>query len=307
MSIEKIHLAAGDLRVDILNLGAILHNVRLAGVDYNLTRSTDDFAQYARDWRYHGSVIGPVANRISNARVKIDGMMHELERNQDGRIHLHSGKDATHFQVWEIAAQSNDSVTLTLMLPDGMCGLPGRREIRATYAITAPATLTLTLTGISDADTIMNLAQHGYWNMDGTDDWTGHQLKIAADHYLPTDADACPTGEISDVTDTIFNLRDGPKISRKIHVFDNNFCLSKERQALRDVVWLTGLSGVKMTMATTETGIQVFDGRSNPAHYNALAIEAQDWPDAPNHRGFPSIKLGAGQTYSQTTSWRFET
>jgi len=306
MSIQTIRLAAGKLRVNVLNLGAILQSVRLSGVAYNLTRGTDDFAQYAGDWRYHGSIIGPIANRISNARVKIDGMMHELERNQSGRIHLHSGKDATHFKIWDITAQTDDSVTLSLTLPEGACGLPGKREIKATYAVTAPATLTLTLTGISDADTMMNLAQHGYWNMDGSADWSGHRLKIAADSFLPIDADACPTGEIADVTDTIFDLRHGPQINTKTHVFDNNFCLSKERKPLRDVVWLTGTSGVKMTMATTETGIQVFDGRSAPAHHNALAIEAQSWPDAPNHRGFPSIRLKAGQTYAQTTSWRFE-
>lgn len=306
MSIQKIHLTAGNLHVDILNLGAILHNVRLKDVAYNLTRGTDDFAAYADDWRYHGSIIGPIANRVSNARVKIDGLMHELERNQDGRIHLHSGKDATHFQVWNIAEQTDNSVTLALTLPDGSCGLPGKRNITATYAVSAPATLTLTLTGLSDADTMMNLAQHGYWNMDGTANWSGHKLKIKADHYLPIDEDACPTGEIADVAGTIFDLRTGPEIDSKTHVFDNNFCASKERQALRDVVWLTGTSGVTMTMATTETGIQIFDGRSAPSRQDAIAIEAQSWPDAPNHRSFPSIKLKAGEAYAQTTSWRFE-
>lgn len=304
--VAKIHLKAGDLSVDILTLGAILHNVRLKGVDYNLTRGTDDITAYADEWRYHGSIIGPIANRISNARVKIDGMMHELERNQGGHIHLHSGKDATHFHIWEITAQSENSVTLALTLPDGMCGLPGKREITATYTVSAPATLTLALSGNSDADTMMNFAQHGYWNMDGTDNWTGHSLKIAADHYLPTDASACPTGEIADVVGSIFDLRHGPTIDSKSHAFDNNFCLSKEPQPLRDVVWLRGTTGVKMTMATTETGIQVFDGRSAPADYSALAIEAQSWPDAPNHRGFPSIRLRAGQPYTQTTTWRFE-
>lgn len=305
-TVEKIHLRAGDLQVDVLTLGAILRDVRLAGVDYNLTRGTDDIAAYADEWRYHGSIIGPIANRISNARVKIDGMMHELERNQDGRIHLHSGKDATHFQIWVITQQSDDSVTLELTLPDGLCGLPGKRVVTANYAVTAPATLTLTLSAVSDADTMLNLAQHGYWNLDGTDNWEGHKFKIAADRYLPIDEDACPTGEIADVSGTAMDLRTGPRLQRGAPELDHNFCLSKERQPLRDVIWLTGASGVEMTMATTETGIQVFDGRTSPSHYNALAIEAQSWPDAPNHRGFPSIKLAAGQTYSQTTSWRFE-
>jgi len=304
--VERITLEAGDLTVAILTLGAALHDVRLAGVDYNLTRGTEDVLAYEGEWRYHGTIIGPIANRISTAQVKIEGMMHELERNQDGRIHLHSGKDATHFQVWKVVEQSPMSVTLEVILGDGLCGLPGKRTIRATYTLTAPATLTLTLTGVSDADTMMNLAQHGYWNMDGTDNWSGHHLKIAADYYLPTDADACPTGEIEDVTGTLMDLRDRPEIKRDKHIFDHNFCTATAKQELRDVVTLTGTSGVTMTMATTEAGVQVFDGRSSPSNYDALAIEAQGWPDAPNHRGFPSIKLKAGETYMQTTSWRFK-
>ncbi len=304
--VERITLEAGDLKVAVLTLGAALHDVRLAGVNYNLTRGTDDVLAYADDWRYHGTIIGPIANRISTAQVKIEGMMHELERNQDGRIHLHSGKDATHFQVWYVVEQTASRATLEVTLGDGLCGLPGTRVIRATYAVTAPATLTLTLSGTSDADTMMNLAQHGYWNMDGTDDWTGHRLQIAADHYLPTDADVCPTGEIAEVADTLMDLRDGPVITRGTHVFDHNFCTATTKQPLRDVVWLTGERGVKMTMATTEPGIQIFDGRSAPANYGALAIEAQSWPDAPNHRNFPSIRLKAGEHYAQTTAWRFE-
>ena len=79
--VARITLEAGDLKVAILTLGAALHEVRLAGVDYNLTAGTDDVLAYAGDWRYHGTIIGPIANRISTAQVKIEGMMHELDSN----------------------------------------------------------------------------------------------------------------------------------------------------------------------------------------------------------------------------------
>ncbi len=304
-AVERVMIAAGDLTASILTWGAVLHDVRFVNLPYNLTRGTDDLAAYSADWRYHGGIIGPIANRIGTARVKIGGMMHELERNQDGRIHLHSGKDATHAQIWQIVKQTVDSVCLQLTLPDGMCGLPGHRVITATYTVRAPATLTLQIDAVTDADTLMNFAQHGYWNMDGSDDWSGHRLRIAADHYLPTDADAVPTGEIADVAGTMMDLREGPQISRASHSFDHNFCLGTAQGRLRDVLWFTGKQGVQMVMATTEPGLQVFDGHTAPANFNALAFEAQGWPDAPNHRGFPSIKVRAGETYAQTTTWSF--
>jgi len=302
---KPITLRAGDITVSILTWGAIVQDVRIAGVDRNLTIGRDSLDDYKGAWCHHGSLIGPLINRISNARVKIDGFMHELERNQDGRIHLHSGKDATHRQNWAIVDQSDTAVTLEIKLPDGMCGLPANRAVRVTYAVSAPATLTMDITGTADADTVMNFANHSYWNLDGTDTWTGHKLQIDAARYLPVTTDSHPTGEIVDVGGTSMDFRQARVLDASQDVLDNNFCLSQTRQPLRDVLKLTGASGVTMTMATTETGVQVYDGRATTPPYEALAIEAQSWPDAPNHRGFPSIRLRAGDTYAQTTQWRF--
>ncbi|MEN9011905.1 MAG: aldose epimerase family protein [Yoonia sp.] len=299
-------LSAGDLSVHILTLGAIVQDVRLRGVDFSLTCGCSSLIEYQGACRLHGALIGPIANRISNARVKIESMMHELERNQDGRIHLHSGKDGTHLQDWTIVTQSDDAVTLELALPDGMCGLPGHRVIRATYQVSAPACLTLDITGTSDTDTMMNFANHSYWNLDGSNEWSGHHLKINADCYLPITDDATPTGNIADVTGTQMDLRSGRAVHSGTDVFDHNFCLSDMRTELRDVLELTGQNGLRMIMATTEPGLQIYDGRGTPTPYQGLAIEAQCWPDAPNNRKFPSIKLAAGDTYHQTTSWRFE-
>lgn len=302
---KPIVLRAGDLTVNILTWGAIVQDVRLAGVDHSLTRGRDNLADYQGDWRHHGSLIGPVVNRISTARIKVDGLMHELERNQDGRIHLHSGKHGTHRQDWTVVDQSDTAVTLEIRLPDGMCGLPANRTVQVTYAVTAPATLTMDVTGIADADTVMNFANHSYWNLNGTTDWSGHKLQIAADHYLPSTADNYPTGEIADVTDTSMDFRKARKVTAGTDHFDNNFCLSDTRQPLRDVLILSAQSGITLTLATTETGVQIYDGRDTPDRFEGLAIEAQSWPDAPNNRKFPSIRLRAGDTYAQTTQWRF--
>ena len=301
----SIVLTAGNLTVHILTWGAVVQDVRLAGVDHSLTCAPDALSDYQGDWCHHGALIGPIVNRISNARVKIDGMMHELERNQDGRIHLHSGKHGTHRQNWAVVVQTDTAVTLEIKLPDGMCGLPGNRVVRATYTVSAPATLTMDISGTTDADTVMSFANHSYWNLDGAVDWSGHHLQIDADRFLSCTADNYPTGDIANVTGTQMDFRDPRQVDVRNDHFDNNFCLSDTRLPLRDVLTLTGVSGVRMTLATTETGVQIYDGRDTPHPFEALAIEAQSWPDAPNNRKFPSIRLPKGDTYEQTTQWRF--
>jgi aldose 1-epimerase len=298
---HTILLQAGDLSVTLLTYGARLHDVRLAGVARSLTVGSDDLADYEGPMVYHGALVGPVANRISTARVRLDGMMYELERN-DGDAFLHSGTQGAHAQVWDVVEVTDRSATLALDMPDGFAGLPGKRRVTAQFTLTAPATLTLTIAGTTDTTTLMNIANHSYWNLDGSATWHGHHLRIAADHYLPIDDGLCPTGDVADVTGTDMDFRTGPVLSKQTPALDHNFCLSDRIEPLRDVLWLTGQSGVSMVMATTMPGMQVFDGR--PRH-DALAIEAQHWPDAPNNAHFPQIKLAAGDTYSQVTRWTF--
>lgn len=307
--VHQITLRSGDLTVRLLTWGAVIQDVRLKGIDYSLTLGSEVLADYEGAMRHHGSLIGPLANRISTARVRLDGIDYELERNEKGYLHLHSGTQGTHLQVWEVVEQDAASATLALSLPDGMCGLPGNRRITARFALAAPNTLTMTVTGTTDAKTLMNFANHSYWNLDGTDTWAGHQLRIAAEHYLPCTPDDYPTGEIRAIASTAMDFRDETAIAPGAPAMDNNFCLSTTKAPQRDVFWLTGTSGVSLTMATTETGVQIYDGRlaqrPGKALYEGLAVEAQSWPDAPNHRSFPSILLEPNETYRQATSWRF--
>ena len=305
--VEKITLRAGSLQVSILTLGAIVQYVQLDGVDHGLTLGSDNLSDYETGMGFHGAIVGPIANRISNARVRLDGMMYELERN-DGAGHLHSGSDGTHAQIWTIAQQSDDSVTLTLDLADGVNGLPGRRQITATFTVAAPASLTLDITGTTDTKTLMNFANHRYWNLDGSDSWEGHTLQVAADHYLPTNDACAPTGDILDVNGTDMDFRAARAFEKSAPALDHNFCLA-DSAALRNVLWLTGANGVVMTVATTLPGIQVYDGRGarrpGKATYEGFAIEPQHWPDAPNHRGFPSITVTPDTPYRQTSRWTF--
>ena len=306
--VGQITLDNGTLRISVLTYGAILQSVHMNGVDHNLTLGTQSLADYEDKMQYYGTVIGPIVNRIAGAKVEIDGLEHRLEANQDRRHSLHSGSRGLHKQVWDIADYSDHSVTLKLRLGDGVCGLPGNREFAVIYQI-EDATLTMTIKAISDEQTVMNIAHHGYWNLNGHGPFEGHSMQVAADAMLPTTDEGIPTGEIAPVDGTMFDLRQETRLVPDTHHFDHNWVLSDRRQTLRDVAWLRGQSGVSMTVSTTECGLQIYDGRDTDNHgfvnKAALAIEPQSWPDAPNHRSFPSIDLGAGEPYLQVSRYTF--
>lgn len=293
----------------VLTWGAVVQSVRLDGVSHGLTLGSSRLADYEGAMRHHGSLIGPVANRISGAKAVIAGRTHRFEANQDGRVTLHSGVAGTHLKVWRLAELSETSATLTLELPAGEGGFPGHRRLAARFVVLPPGTLRLEVTASTDAPTLMNIANHSYWNLDGSADWSGHRLTVLADHYLPTTPDVTPTGQIAQVTEGGMDFRSSREIIAGRDVFDTNFCLAPARRPLTEALHLSGRSGVSMTLATTEPGIQIYDGRNaqRPGRgtHEGLAIEAQFWPDAPNHPGFPDILLQPDDQWRQVTEWRF--
>ena len=307
-AVQAITISSGDLTAEILTLGATLRHVGLAGIPYSLTLGSEEVADYEGKMLYFGALVGPVANRIANATTTLNGQQLHFAANENGNL-LHGGAPGLHHKIWAIAEVCPASVTLTLTLPDGDHGWPGTRHIRATFHITASATLQLTLTATTDAPSLMNIANHSYWNLDGSDHWQGHSLQIAADHILPVDAALIPTGQIAPVADTPYDFRSARLMTPGQPPLDTNFCLSTAKTALRDVAILTGASGVSMTLATTEPGLQIYDAqrtaRPGRTRYEGIAIEAQGWPDAPNHANFPSVQITPDTPYTQTTEWRF--
>ena len=317
-AVQQIMLSNDQLTVSLLTLGVALQDVRLQGVPHSLTVGSQTLPAYESDMQYSGTIMGPVANRIGGARADIDGQAYRFGANLNGRHTLHGGDTATHTKIWTIGKHSDTESLFHLTLANGEGGFPGTRHLSARYQIIG-ADLRLTLTAKTTAPTLMNLANHSYWNLGPSPTTAGHHLTIKADHYLPGDiTDFLPTGEIADVTGTRFDYRNGRAVQAGAEgLIDNNFCLSNARRPIRHVATLTGLTGVEMQIATTEPGLQIFDGHilglgsvsdmdgNTPQPYAGLAIEAQFWPDAPNNPAFPSIILRPNQSWQQITNWTF--
>ncbi|PZR01115.1 MAG: galactose mutarotase [Cereibacter sphaeroides] len=311
--VDAIHLGSDGLSVTVLTRGAVLQDVRLSGIPYSLTLGGDSLAAYEGPMAYFGALVGPVANRIAGAKAEIAGKEYRFPANE-GTTVLHGGPRGMHSRHWTVEEAGADHARMRLDLANGDSGFPGNRGIVADWRVTGAA-LTLTLTATTDAPTLINLANHSYWNLDGTTDTAGHNLCIAADHYLPVNDKVLPSGEIRPVAGA-FDLRQGHALTGT-EDYDHNFCLATAPRALTEVLTLTGKTGVQMRFATTEPGVQVYDGRrlatapfaghaGQPYGPHAgVAIEAQHWPDAPNHPDFPAIALNPGQAYRQETRWSF--
>lgn len=292
-----LRIGSGALQADLLPYGAVLHRVHVGG--HQVVAGLRDPAAYRAGRGYHGAVVGPVANRISGAQAMIGDQLWRFDPNE-GTTLLHGGEIGLHGRDWDVAGQGAAHVTFALDLGHCEGGFPGVRRIEARYWVEG-LTLRLDLVAQTDRPTLMNLSSHVYWNLTGRGNLDGHRLQVAADRFTPVDARLCPMGAPLAVVGEM-DMRDGRLLDGGPR-YDHNFCLSDARDALRPVAWLSAPDAPRLELATTEPGLQVYDGG---ASMFGLALEPQCWPDAPNQPGYPPILLTPDSgPLVQSTEWRF--
>lgn len=318
MDNHAIELDNGQLRVVILSLGATIQSIHLAGYQHSLVLGSSHIDTYLDQTQYFGAVVGRVANRTAHGQAFIGEQDYKLPLSLPEKHHLHGGPFGVNTKNWIVIEQDNQQVHLQTLLVNGEMGYPGNMVVDVFYRL-HKATLEMEIHANTDQLTLCNFAGHSYFNMDGKGSILDHKLAIQAEHYLPVTEDLIPTGEIRTVENTPFDFRTLRRIGRDDYPsLDTNFCLSQEKCSPRTVATLVGpLTGIKMTLETNETGLQIYDGRhiqldsqyninqGSLSAYSGLAMEAQAWPDAVHHPKFPSILLSPNESYQQITRYCF--
>lgn len=311
----------GALRARILTYGCIVHTLEVPDRDghrRNVVLGRPDIAGY-REWsRYFGAVVGRYGNRIARGRFHLDGTEHRLVRN-DGTASLHGGVRGFDKRVWEVIEATASRIGLRYVSPDGEEGYPGTLTATVTYTVEAN-TLRIDYRATTDAPTVVNLTNHSYFNLAGEDAGTvaGHTVRLDADRYLPVDDALVPTGEITQVAGTPFDLTAPRPIADGVDLFDHCFVVNHPGDLTRPVARVCEPgSGRVMQVLTTEPGVQFYAGGKLDSSGlpgtggrpyrpgSGLCLETQHFPDSPNRPQFPSAALGPGQTYASRTIYRF--
>lgn len=298
--VPAVTIETARLRARILGYGASLQSLTFDGAPMVL--GSDVLGDYLGPLQYAGAIVGRVANRIAGARAVIGGAEVQLDANEANGNCLHGGREGSGQMLWSVVEQGAGYVVLSLHMPDGHMGFPAALEVQARYEVFA-TTLRIEITATSEGETLCSFAPHGYWNLSGGGTIDRHEMQIAAERYLPVNASMIPTGKVAEVAGTGFDFRTLRRIDGA--ELDHTFCLSREREDMRAVLWLRDAqSGVSLEVASTEPGVQVYDGRHFNVPRAALAIEPQNWPDAVNQTGFPPMTLAKGQTYRAVSEFR---
>lgn len=315
-SFEVVSIDLPLLRVSLLSLGAAIHQVAVpdaAGVLGPVHLQLPDVAEYATPAAnpHLGATVGRYANRIAGGRFALDGVEYDLDVN-NGPNTLHGGSRGFDRLPWDIAETSGGddhaSVTFALHSPDGDMGFPGAMDARVTYRV-SPGRIEIRMSATADGATVVSLANHGYWNLDGSGTIADHLLQVPAERRLLLDAARIPSG-IVDVVGTAYDLRSpralGPVIDATGGLDD---CYLPDGAGMRPMATLHGAtSGRTMAVWSDAPGLQVYTGNSlhSPfARHQSVSLEAQRLPDAPNQPDLGESVLRPGAEYATTTVLEF--
>jgi aldose 1-epimerase len=277
---------------------------------------------------YFGALIGRVANRIQNARFRLDGNLYTLDVNK-GKHHIHGGATGFHNKVWDVEEHSPERLVLRHYSMDGEGGYPGNIEAQVTYSLSENNTLQIEYKVATDRKTPISLTNHSYFNLNGTQSGSieNHKLQILAHKFTPTDEDQIPTGEIANVDGTPFDFREAKKIGLDISSedpqikiaegFDQNFCIHGEGLRLAARIEAPK-SGRIMEVHTNAPGMQFYSGNgldgSLRGKYGvryqrrtAFCLETQEFPNSVNIESFPDSLISPQKPYHHLCQYRFAT
>lgn len=310
---------ASGLRVGILDYGCTVQSLVFNGTDVVL--GYDDAAGYEQGSCFFGAFVGRYANRIKGSAFDLNGKHYVIPANE-GENHLHGVLTKTMFA----ASEEGGSLVLRYRSPDGEEGFPGNLDLAVKYTLTDENELIMDYTASTDADTVLNLTNHSYFNLNGHDSGSvlTHTLRLDAESFTEGGAGTIPTGNILPVQGTPMDFTVEKPVGQDIDAdfpqlrmtdgYDHNYILGGTAGALRPFATLRAESGIRMDALTTQPAVQLYTGNfvhgsgKNGASYgknSALCLETQHYPCSPNFPAFPSTVLHPGELYRETTVYRF--
>ncbi len=322
---------ANGMQMQVTDYGASLVSVIVKdknGISRDVVLGYDDAAGYEADsGTFFGAIVGRNANRIGGAVFSLNEKDYELSKNDNGKNNLHSGPDFFMKRKWVVEQVEDNLITLSIFSPHMDQGYPGNVKIYVTYTLTDKNEILIEYEASPDEDTILNMTNHSYFNLDGHDSGAVLEQKIQIDADAFTEADelSIPTGRILDVAGTPMDFRAPKTVGQDIESdyeairfgqgYDHNYVLKGEGYR-RVAEFSSDKSGIRMTVYTDCPGMQLYTGNflngvkgKNGVSYprrSAVCVESQYFPDAVHHENFEGPVCRKDEMYHTVTGYRFD-
>ncbi|TBW28560.1 aldose epimerase family protein [Gramella sp. KN1008] len=320
--LKIIELVNGEKsRLQILNYGAAIFGFKIYNNRQELIdlvvgpQNPEDYisADYKNENKCFGASVGRFAGRISDGKFSIAEKEYQLF--EENGVHLHGGENGFQYKLWEVEKveqDENPSVTLFYISEHLEEGYPGRLKVTAKFTLTEDNQIKISYQAKTDRETIVNITNHSYFNLNGGGSVSDHFMQVNASKILELDEKNLPTGNLIKLKKNLKDYRENRLLGNRelddIYVLD---VMENEVQAQL----FAPLSGIKMRVSSNQPVLVIYSPETLPDKWNysskidrkypAVAMEAQNYPDAPNFRNFPSSILKPGELYENEIVFSF--
>lgn len=311
---------SNGIELTVINYGATIQSLQIPienGIKVDVVLGFSSLENYINSFDlpsapYLGTVVGRFAGRINQAAFFLNGTKVQLTKNHFSH-QLHGGKKGFSQAFWKLINLKTNSITLEYTSENNEENFPGQLTTQITYSINEDNELKVEMTAISNQDTLVNLTQHSYFNLDGhSKSIENQEVCINSNSILETTNENIPTGKFIPLKNHLFDFSSPKKCPLQI---DNTFVLDNSTKVKAQLLSLK--NKLKMSVYTNQPAIHVYvggncfgkiKGKENANYHttSGICFEAQNYPDAPNHAHFPNAILRKGECYTHQTIFKFE-
>lgn len=311
------------VQISLINYGATITSIKIplkTGKIIEVVLGLESLEDYIKSYEiggspYYGATVGRYSGRINQGLFTLNNKVYQLEKNLNNHS-LHGGNIGFSQRIWEVKKITdgiNPSITLTYFSPNDEGGFPGDLNVELTYTLSENNELSIDYIATTSEDTIINLTNHSYFNLEGHHETVKNQdLYINSNRILETDNENVPTGWLLNVINCPFDFSNEKKCPSKI---DASFVLNKENKIAASL--FSEKNNLKMLVYTDQPSIHIYVGgkfedqligkeKIKYLSNSGICFETQNFPDAPNHKHFPNSVLKKDETYLQKTKYKFE-
>lgn len=325
---------ASGASVSILDFGAIITRICVpdrSGKLGDVSLGFDEADRYTHDSGSMGTLVGRTGNRIAGATFELEGKTYTLGKNSLGKNNLHGGPEGFGLKMWNampIQENGKDTLRMTLYSPDLDQGFPGAVTVIVDYTFDDENNLGIHYHATTSKTTLINLTNHAYFNLNGHEAGTVHdlELQVNADEVTEVGEGLIPTGALKPVKglpydftvmkpigDALEHTETCPDMKLAGGV-DFNYCAGRDRETKLIAVLYSPKTGREMRVVTDQPGVQIYTGQGlhqvgkdgvQYVPYAGVCLETQHYADSIHHPHFPSTVLRPQDVFDSDTVYQF--
>lgn len=298
---KQVTIKNDCISLTVLDYGAIIQKIELRNKKnelVNVVVGFEDPMDYLSDTIFLGACVGRYAGRISKGEFDLMGKSYAIHHNNG--VHLHGGEHGfgkKYWEITEIGQSSEPTIKLRYKSAAMEEGYPGALDVCVEYKL-IENTLHIIHKATTDEATVINLTNHSYFRLDQLDKIDHYQMQLKSNSVVETHKNLLPTGNIVSVVNSDYDFQKKKQIGAIS--LDTPYVLNPNTDIVASLY--SPESGISLNLRTNQPSIVVY----RPPDFPALCFESQNYPDAPNHRHFPSAVLCPGETYNNTAIFEFD-